>query len=88
MDTTQCRGGLDHILPGVVVDSVGDEAEVAHGGAVALESHLLVVPGGAQVNMANIHVEVVATKIFWRPPIPPALYYIWLDKGSNSQKLS
>ena len=83
MDTTQCRGGLDHILPGVVVDSVGDEAEVAHGGAVALESHLLVLPGGAQVNIANIHVEVVATKIF-----PPALYYIWLDKGSNSQKLS
>jgi hypothetical protein len=45
MDTTQCRGGLDHILPGVVVDSVGDEAEVANGGAVALESHLLVLPG-------------------------------------------
>ena len=40
VDTTQCRGGLDHVLPGTVVDRVGDEAEVAHWGVVALESHL------------------------------------------------
>ena len=30
-------------------------------GVVALESHLSVVPGGAQVNMANVQGEVVAT---------------------------
>jgi hypothetical protein len=36
VDTTQCRGGLDHVLPGTVVDRVGDEADVVHWGMVAL----------------------------------------------------
>ena len=58
---TQCRGGQYHILPGAIVDGVGGEAEVAHGGVVAYESHLPVVPGGAEVNVANVQAEVVAT---------------------------
>ena len=43
--------------------------------------HLLIVPGGAQVNMANIHVEVVATKIFRGSPFPPHYTIFGWTKG-------
>ena len=60
-NTTQCRGGEDHSLPSHVVHGVWEVAEVAHGGHVALDSHLSVVPVCGEVHMANVKKLVTTT---------------------------